>query len=465
MPIGDLERTDVLPVIETGHDDLQPGSPAAGLIQALTEEQVALERLLEMSRAETTALAEQLAASARALDQALVRAASLAAVAAAPARVTPAEPVRVIAPVPSIDAPALAARLRAAEELNTRYLEALQSTEWHRGVREERLRELEDELLSAERRIREFSAERGAVMTAVEALKTEQVARVAALSVQLPAAPEPAAQVAVPDASAPRLAELKGVAATLGRALEAQTDAAHLATSQIAAIERAAGELRARVHYLEDELAASERRGEEHVRAARSADAALTASHEHITDASERAAAAERAAAEAASEHASAIAALKDKLEQQTLLLERARGALDEREMQIRRLERNASRRVEGADEHSAAPGSAPAKPKASWLLRPIDGSQPRLLATGRRTTIGRALENDLCIPDSSVSRRHALIVIGSTGTIIEDLNSANGVAVNGRRVRHAHLNDGDIVSFGTVRFVYAPAPRNFAVG
>ena len=460
MPIGDLERTDVLPVIETGHDDLQPGSPAAGLIQALTEEQVALERLLEMSRAETTALAEQLAASARALDQALVRAASLAAVAAAPARVTPAEPVRVIAPVPSIDAPALAARLRAAEELNTRYLEALQSTEWHRGVREERLRELEDELLGAERRIREFSAERGAVMTAVEALKTEQVARVAALSVQLPAAPEPAAPVGVADASAPRLAELEGVAATLGRALEAQTDAAHLATSQIAAIERAAGELRARVHYLEDELAASERRGEEHVRAARSADAALTASHEHITDASERAAAAERAAAEAASEQASAIAALKDKLEQQTLLLERARGALDEREMQIRRLERNASRRGEGADEQSAAPGSAPAKPKASWLLRPIDGSQPRLLATGRRTTIGRALENDLCVPDPSVSRRHALIVIGSTGTIIEDLNSANGVAVNGRRVRHAHLNDGDIVSFGTVRFVYAPAPH-----
>ena len=205
------------------------------------------------------------------------------------------------------------------------------------------------------------------------------------------------------------------------------------------------------------------------MRAARSADAALTASHAHVGDAAERALAAERAAAAAAAEHEAAIATLKERLEQQTLLVERARGALEERELQIRRLERNASRRAsaDGGEERATAglatAGLATASGRPAGMLRPLDGSEPRLLATGRRTTIGRAPENDLCIPDPSVSRRHALIVIGSTGTIIEDLNSANGVAVNGRRVRHAHLNEGDIVAIGTVRFVYAPAPRNFA--
>ena len=473
MPTGDLERTDVLPVIEAAHDDLQPGSPAAGLIHALAEEQAALERLLEASRAETAVLAMELAASALALERAearaaaMLRAAAPIAPAAVPEIVVPAPvAIPVPAPAPVSREPALALALRAAESLNARYLEALQSGEWHRGVRDEQLRELEDKLACAERRSREFAAERAALTTAVEALIAEQDARVAALSVAPSAAPPGAAAATRPDATAPRIVELEGVAATLGRALEAQTDAAHLASSQIAAIERAAGELRARAHYLEDELAASERRGEEHMRAARSADAALTANNQHLGEALERALIAERAATAAASEHDLTVAALTARLEQQTLLLERARGALEERELQIRRLERNASRRPANADggvEPGAAAGPALAAGRPIAMLRPIDGSEPRLLASGRRTTIGRAPENDLCIPDASVSRRHALIVIGSTGTIIEDLNSANGIAVNGRRVRHAHLSDGDIVSLGTVRFVYARAPRNLA--
>ena len=470
MPTGDLERTDVLPVMPTGHDDLQPGSPAAGLIHALTEELSAVERLLEASRAETAALAAQLSASARARAEAEARVVVAAlpppppAAAIAPPRAAEPPPAK-----PSVDseALALATRLRAAEVINTRYLEALHSTEWQRGVRDERVRELEDELAAAQRRVREFAAERVALMTAVEALKVEQDARVAALHLANPPAPEPLAPMAPSDASLARIAELEGVAASLGRALEAQTDAAHLATSQIAAIERAAGELRARVHYLEDELVASERRGEEHMRAARSADAAATASGAHLNDAAQRVATAEREAALAASEHQAAFTGLKERLDQQALLLERSRGALEERELQIRRLERNASRRVglgaEGADERLPAVIAGAPTERPCGMLRPIDGSAPRLLAMGRRTTVGRAPENDLCVPDPSVSRRHALIVIGSTGTIIEDLNSANGIAVNGRRIRHAHLNEGDIVAIGTVRFVYALAPRTVA--
>ncbi len=488
--MSDLERTDVMPVLETGSHDLPPDSGAARLIRELSEEQNALERLLEASRAETVALAEELAASrtareaaertARTATDAAALAAYRAPPVAPPAAATPVAPIATPSPPPSTPPagppaewrePALLARAVAAEALSSRYLEALQSQEWTRGIREEGLRALEDELEAAEERIGGFAAERGALLSAIEALKLEHTARALAPPAAPPAAPN---ENALPGASAepsPRIAELEAVAATLGRALEGQSSAAHLATSQLAALERAAGELKARVAYLEDELAATATRGEEHMRAARSADAALTATAQHVAEAGERVAEVERNAALAASAHAAEVASLKERLEQQTLLLARARGALEERELQVRRLERNASRRAaaDGGEERGAATagaagaaatiGPARLEGRPLGMLRPIDGSEPRFLAIGRRTTIGRAPENDLCVPDPSVSRRHALIVIGSTGTIIEDLNSANGIAVNGRRIRHAHLNEGDIVALGTVRFVYAPAP------
>jgi len=45
------------------------------------------------------------------------------------------------------------------------------------------------------------------------------------------------------------------------------------------------------------------------------------------------------------------------------------------------------------------------------------------------RVTIGRATENDICIEDVSVSRRHAVLHIGST-VRLEDLESSNGTFV-----------------------------------
>jgi pSer/pThr/pTyr-binding forkhead associated (FHA) protein len=37
----------------------------------------------------------------------------------------------------------------------------------------------------------------------------------------------------------------------------------------------------------------------------------------------------------------------------------------------------------------------------------------------------------------------------------VVDANSRNGVYVNGIQVRYAKLEDGDVVTFGTVRFRY----------
>jgi pSer/pThr/pTyr-binding forkhead associated (FHA) protein len=57
------------------------------------------------------------------------------------------------------------------------------------------------------------------------------------------------------------------------------------------------------------------------------------------------------------------------------------------------------------------------------------------------------------------VSRHHALIVVGPRDTFIEDLNSTNGVLVNGRKVTRQLLGDGDAVTIGDVQFRYIARP------
>lgn len=65
------------------------------------------------------------------------------------------------------------------------------------------------------------------------------------------------------------------------------------------------------------------------------------------------------------------------------------------------------------------------------------------------RVIIGRTTDNDLQIDSRFVSRHHCQIVTNSMTTVIEDLNSTNGIVVRGRRVRRHVLSDGDIVTIG----------------
>jgi pSer/pThr/pTyr-binding forkhead associated (FHA) protein len=54
------------------------------------------------------------------------------------------------------------------------------------------------------------------------------------------------------------------------------------------------------------------------------------------------------------------------------------------------------------------------------------------------------------------VSRHHAVVVETEEGIAIEDLNSTNGVFVNGERVKRQLLKDGDAIGIGeaSLRFV-----------
>ena len=82
-------------------------------------------------------------------------------------------------------------------------------------------------------------------------------------------------------------------------------------------------------------------------------------------------------------------------------------------------------------------------------LLIQTAGGREIVHVLGRRTSIGRTPDNDLQIEAKCVSRRHAVILTGPLQTVIEDLNSTNGVLVNGQRISRQPLKDGDRIVIG----------------
>lgn len=63
--------------------------------------------------------------------------------------------------------------------------------------------------------------------------------------------------------------------------------------------------------------------------------------------------------------------------------------------------------------------------------------------------TIGRAADNVLCLPDSAVSRNHAVVVRTPTDFVIRDLGSRNGTRLNEQSIVEAVLPATAIVEIG----------------
>jgi hypothetical protein len=72
------------------------------------------------------------------------------------------------------------------------------------------------------------------------------------------------------------------------------------------------------------------------------------------------------------------------------------------------------------------------------------------------RKVIGRTPDNDLQIDSKFISRHHCQLITGSDGiTVVEDLNSTNGIVIRGKRVRRHTLRDGDVISMGQHEMLY----------
>ncbi|MGI8434206.1 MAG: FhaA domain-containing protein [Nocardioidaceae bacterium] len=94
-----------------------------------------------------------------------------------------------------------------------------------------------------------------------------------------------------------------------------------------------------------------------------------------------------------------------------------------------------------------------------TWLE--IAGTRTTLEPPG--VTLGRGSQADIRVDDPGVSRRHIEIRmqtgLGAPTLSVVDLGSTNGTTVNGRRVQHAPLVDGDVVQVGATRIVIHVEP------
>jgi sigma-B regulation protein RsbU (phosphoserine phosphatase) len=79
------------------------------------------------------------------------------------------------------------------------------------------------------------------------------------------------------------------------------------------------------------------------------------------------------------------------------------------------------------------------------------DSSRERVTVAQSPFLIGRGGENDnhLQLSDGRISRRCAAIVIDDSGYRLEDRGNRYGLFVNGAKVQHHALRDGDVVTFG----------------
>ncbi|MDP2234346.1 MAG: DUF3662 and FHA domain-containing protein [Actinomycetota bacterium] len=110
----------------------------------------------------------------------------------------------------------------------------------------------------------------------------------------------------------------------------------------------------------------------------------------------------------------------------------------------------------EAATDINASASPAPASPPATGMhvLATVTVSDLHhdIALEGERLVIGRLAECEVTLGDSNVSRRHAAFTREGDGWAIEDLGSTNGTRLNGEKVMHARLRDGDLIEVGATQ-------------
>ena len=90
-----------------------------------------------------------------------------------------------------------------------------------------------------------------------------------------------------------------------------------------------------------------------------------------------------------------------------------------------------------------------PNAPRATIAVH-VPGRAPwRIAISGGRLRVGRALDNDLVLPDDRVSRHHGQISVRFGTLVYADLGSTNGSFVNGVRVTEIALGPSDVLQLG----------------
>jgi hypothetical protein len=129
------------------------------------------------------------------------------------------------------------------------------------------------------------------------------------------------------------------------------------------------------------------------------------------------------------------------------------------------------AQRADGEPEGQVEPGATmiykpKTPPQATEAASPVELGVEREIAVlswdgrtmrvdKRRVVLGRSRECDIQVEDPNVSRRHAELRQEGSSYWIVDLESTNGIEVNGRRVKRAKLEDGDTFTVGSTEIAF----------
>jgi chromosome segregation ATPase len=171
-----------------------------------------------------------------------------------------------------------------------------------------------------------------------------------------------------------------------------------------------------------------------------------------------------RALEQAAAAREERVRALEKELHAAEELVQRPEADTRNRGPRIMELEVSGTARHAVTDIHPAlreparhaeeeAPGEEPMADGATRLLIHSADGREVMHVLGRKTSIGRTPDNDVQLDAKFISRHHAVILVGPASAVIEDLNSTNGVHVNGRRVVRQTLRDGDQIAIGRMHY------------
>lgn len=82
-------------------------------------------------------------------------------------------------------------------------------------------------------------------------------------------------------------------------------------------------------------------------------------------------------------------------------------------------------------------------------------GAPAKIQLRGSALVIGRGEQADFKIDSEELSRKHLLIMRVADEYAAEDLDSRNGVYLNGVKIHSATLRDKDTLQLGSVLLVY----------
>jgi chromosome segregation ATPase len=156
------------------------------------------------------------------------------------------------------------------------------------------------------------------------------------------------------------------------------------------------------------------------------------------------------------------IAAATEELEEHRRHIQTFVGQLNVKDQRINALESEISEHANAlgtirrdVDRIGSQSGELPRPTPPARSLVLVDDERVVHLLNRKVMTIGRTEENDIHIASTSISRRHAKLLVGSNAVIVEDCDSTNGTHLNGRRIKRHMLHDGDVLMVGKVRLQF----------